>query len=139
LVNTDVAAAQRFYGEVIGWHATDAGVPGMAYTILHAGETPIGGLMASANNLCNQGVPPHWTAYVAVDHVDTKAVEVTNAGGKIHHGPADIPGVGRFAVFADPQGAVLVLFKPQMQNAPSPTQTPHASGHAGWRELCTTH
>src|SRR3546814_2512971 len=34
------------------------------------------------------------------------------AGGKIHRAPSDIPGVGRFAVVADPQGAMFMLLQP---------------------------
>ena len=32
-------------------------------------------------------------------------------GGTIHRQPADIPGVGRFAIVSDPQGVMFALFK----------------------------
>jgi hypothetical protein len=34
-------------------------------------------------------------------------------GGKIHSPPADIPNIGRYAVVADPQGAIFNLFYDQ--------------------------
>ena len=34
-------------------------------------------------------------------------------GGKVYKEPTDIPSVGRFAVIADPQGAVIVDFHPE--------------------------
>ena len=40
LMTTDTKAAEAFYSDVIGWDAQDAGMPGMSYTILSAGEVP---------------------------------------------------------------------------------------------------
>jgi hypothetical protein len=34
---------------------------------------------------------------------------VAELGGKVVHGPQDIPGVGRMAMIVDPQGAMLSL------------------------------
>lgn len=51
--------------------------------------------------------PPNWVFYLAVADADAKAAEVTKAGGSMIAPPADIPGTGRFAVCADPQGAVF--------------------------------
>src|SRR3546814_8959320 len=45
-----------------------------------------------------------------------------------------IPGVGRFAVIADPQGSVLALFKGSTEEPPPPAP-PGTPGHAGWHEL----
>ena len=36
---------------------------------------------------------------------------VKREGGALHRAPSDIPGVGRFSVVADPQGAVFTLFR----------------------------
>ena len=45
LLTTDVAAAGAFYGQVVGWGAKDVSTPELAYTVLTAGEVPVGGLM----------------------------------------------------------------------------------------------
>ncbi|MEO6928643.1 MAG: VOC family protein, partial [Casimicrobiaceae bacterium] len=62
------------------------------------------------------------------------ATRVKQAGGTIHHPPDDIPGVGRFAVVADPQGAAFILFK-GAGGAPPETAAAGAPGHIGWHEL----
>ena len=33
------------------------------------------------------------------------------AGGKVFKAPSDIPGIGRFAVVADPYGGTFMLFR----------------------------
>ena len=43
LLTTDVAAAGAFYGKVVGWCAKDASSPELAYTVLTAGDVPVGG------------------------------------------------------------------------------------------------
>jgi hypothetical protein len=71
--------------------------------------------------------------YVGVDDVDAGAAQAKDLGGTVHHAPGDIPGVGRFAVIADPQGAVITLFKGMGEAAPAPAiGTP---GTVGWNEL----
>ncbi len=52
-------------------------------------------------------VPSHWCSYVTVDDVDAVMKQIEALGGKICHPPIDIPDVGRFIHFIDPQGAGL--------------------------------
>ena len=61
-----------------------------------------------------QGLPTHWLAYVTVEDVDAASSSAEKLGAKIVVEPQDIPEVGRIAVFVDPQGAALGLFKPAM-------------------------
>ena len=134
LTTTDTRAAEAFYRGVLGWQASDAGMPGMAYTIVSAGGAGVGGLMALPEAARQAGARPGWIGYVAVDDVDKRAAQFAERGGKVHRAPDDIPGVGRFAMVADPQGAVLALFKaaPGSEQPEAPMGTP---GHPGWREL----
>src|SRR3954464_12155051 len=111
LMTTDADAAEAFYRDVVGWRTQDAGMPGMRYTILSVGEAGVGGIMTLPPDACAAGARPGWIGYVGVDDVDAYAQRVKAAGGTVHKPPADIPGVGRFAVVADPQGANFVLFK----------------------------
>lgn len=134
LMSTDAKAAAAFYRGVVGWRMQDAGLPDRSYTILSAGETAVGGLMALPPEACVAGAKPVWSGYVAVDDVDAFAARVKQAGGAIHHPPDDIPGVGRFAFVADPQGATFVLFKGMSDAQPQPP-APGTPGHTGWREL----
>jgi hypothetical protein len=134
LMTTDVAAARAFYGRVVGWQARAADVPGVAYTLLSAGGADVGGMMALPPEAA--GAPPAWIGYVGVADVDAMSRRFAAAGGAVHRAPAEIPGVGRFAVVADPQGAVLALFQPGADcgepPAPPAADTP---GRVGWHEL----
>lgn len=137
LMTPDTGAAAKFYGGILPWTAKDAGTPGMNYTLFSVGESGVAGMMAMPDDAGPRKIPPNWSGYVAVDDVDAAAALVKREGGAIHHGPSDIPGVGRFAVVADPQGAVILLFKPSRDDAP-PMPAPDTPGLVGWRELHTT-
>jgi uncharacterized protein len=134
LMTSDAQAAQAFYTQVVGWSAKDAGMPGMAYTLCSVGTAMVSGMMAITPEMRAMGVKPGWSGYVSVDDVDGYARRVKAEGGAVHQPPEDIPGVGRFAVVADPQGAVFVLFKSNDRAAPTPAArgTP---GTIGWHEL----
>jgi predicted enzyme related to lactoylglutathione lyase len=54
---------------------------------------------------------PQASRTVAVDDVDKRAKIATSAGGKIVGEPHDVPGVGRFAMLQDPQGAMFSILK----------------------------
>jgi len=136
LMTSDPAGATAFYTGLLGWHASDAGMPGMAYTLLHAGERSVAGLMQLPPDARAAGAPVAWLGYVAVDDVDAAAARVVAAGGRMHHGPEDIPQVGRFASVADPQGASFVLFKGTGE--PMPPAPPGSPGLVGWHELGTS-
>ena len=131
----DTEAGRAFYRAVFGWDMTDSGVPGHDYTILAAGETMVGGLMPLTPETAAMGVPPCWTGYIGVADVDASLARLLAAGGALRRPVEDIPGVGRFAVVADPQGAVFILFKPTGEAPPGPPPPADAPGHFGWREL----
>ena len=136
LMTTDVEAAKAFYGAVVGWTAQSMPMPGMDYTLFNVGDRGAAGLMPLMDEAKAQGIPPCWTGYVAVPDVDAAGAAFEADGGKILKGPMDIPEVGRFSVAADPQGAVLCLFRGEGEGNPQqPFGTP---GYAGWHELMTS-
>lgn len=132
LMTSDTQAAGAFYTAVIGWTAADSGMPGAPYTIIAAGEDPVGGIMAIPPG--DEGMPPCWTGYVGVDNVDAFTNRVVERGGKVWKAPRDIPGVGRFSVVADPQGAAFILFKGNSEFAPV-ARPMGTVGHFAWNEL----
>ncbi|WP_211441182.1 VOC family protein [Collimonas humicola] len=134
VMTSDTKAAEAFYSSVVGWKMQDAGMGGPAYTILSAGDIMVGGLMAIPEEARAMGAKPCWMGYIAVSDVDDYAARVTAAGGSIRRAPADIPGVGRFAVAADPHGAGFILFKGNSEAQPAPP-APGTPGHFGWHEL----
>jgi uncharacterized protein len=134
LMTTDTKAAETFYRGVIGWGAQDSGMPDVSYTLLTLGAVPVAGLMAVPQKARDAGARPAWIGYVAVDDVDASAALAKQDGGAIHHGPDDIPGVGRFAIISDPQGATLCVFKPAGGPQAQPP-APGTPGTTGWHEL----
>jgi predicted enzyme related to lactoylglutathione lyase len=132
LMTTDAPAAETFYTRVVGWNAADAGMPGMTYILLTAGERQVAGIMGMPSQAA---ATPVWMGYILASDVDGGAERVKQAAGTVHRPPADIPGVGRFAVVADPQGAAFMLFRGDGTPAPDlPAGTP---GTVGWHELRT--
>ncbi len=105
LTTTDVAAAKAFYAALFGWETKDMPMPGMTYTVVSAGGDEVAGMMAMPQQAA--GVPPHWGIYVSVDDVDATVRRAGELGGKVVVPPQAVPGVGRFAVIADPQGATI--------------------------------
>ncbi|WP_027172940.1 VOC family protein [Methylobacterium sp. 10] len=136
LMTTDLPAARDFYGHACGWTIAEAGMPGTDYSLAHLGEVPVGGMMTLPDDVRAQGGRAGWMGYVAVTDVDAASAEIREAGGKIYRPPADIPGIGRFCVAADPQGAVFVPFRGDGPLPPTPT--PGTPGHFGWHELHAT-
>jgi predicted enzyme related to lactoylglutathione lyase len=135
LMTTDTEAAKAFYGKVVGWGTQDGPVPGMVYTLFTTGETPVSGLMDQPEDARKMGAPPSWIGYVAVDDVDAAAERVKRLGGTVHVPPRDIPSVGRFSVIADPQSAVLALFKPADCNEEAQPPERGTPGRTEWHEL----
>jgi uncharacterized protein len=133
-MTSDCKAAESFYSNVIGWKAEDSGMPDRSYTILSVGPTMVGGLMPFTEEARASGARPCWTGYIGVDDVDDYTARVQAAGGSVHRQPEDIPDVGRFAVVADPYGAVFILFKSNSDQQPEPVAS-GTPGHIGWHEL----
>lgn len=105
LMTTDAGKAKAFYTRLFGWDTEEMTMPGMPYTVVKAGGKGIGGIMSMPQDA--QGMPPMWGAYVTVDDVDATARTAEQLGAKLLVPPRDIPGVGRFCVIQDPQGAVI--------------------------------
>lgn len=107
LMTTDMPAAKKFYRAALGWELQDLNNPGMDYTIAKNGNREVAGIMAMPGD--SPGMAPSWGSYVTVDDVDARVARVESLGGKLCVAPRDIPNVGRFAVIADPQGAMLAM------------------------------
>ncbi len=105
LHTTDTAAAANFYTRLFGW-TTKAGGD---YTEFHRGEEAAGGMMAIRKEW--GPVPPNWLVYFAVADCHETAAKASELGAHTVVPPMDIPKVGRFAILADPQGAVFAIIK----------------------------
>jgi len=132
LLTTDVEAASAFYGKVVGWGAKDASTPELAYTVLDAGEVPVGGLMELPEEGRRLGATPRWLGYVGVDDIDATALQIGRRGGAVLLPPTD-SNIGRVSVVADPQKATFALvdgltYGPQSGGL-------EELGRVGWHEL----
>jgi hypothetical protein len=134
---TDTKAARNFYCDVVGWGAQDSTAPGMDYTVFTVNGQGVAGLMPIPEDARAGGVPPMWMGYIAADDVDEAARRLEREGGKVHRPPTDVPGIIRFAVVADPQGASFIVAKGLMSEAP-PEPPPGTPGTVGWHELYAT-
>lgn len=115
LATRDVDGAKAFYGELFGWGFGSQDMGAFEYTTLKVGERDNGGILPMIGEHW-QGIPPSWMVYFAVEDVDATAAKIEGAGGSIKVPGVDIPGVGRFAVVADPQGAVFTVISLISQN-----------------------
>lgn len=130
----NLKAAVDFYTHVVGWTSKDAGMGDFPYEIVSTGSTMVAGMMDIPGEARAMGAKPSWLGYVWVEDVDRALPKLTAAGGKVFKAPADIPGVGRFAVVADPDGATFMLFKDAGGNPPPPPPA-GTPGLVAWREL----
>jgi len=131
---TDTKAAAKFYGDVVGWTPQDAGSPGMNYTLFNVGERGVAGLMDLPPEVVEKGGGPAWMGYIHVGDVDAMAARIQEEGGKLHKGPITVPGIIRFAVVSDPQGAGFLIAAP-LSDANPPPVPPTTPGAISWHEL----
>ncbi|MFJ6753099.1 VOC family protein [Streptomyces sp. NPDC091266] len=131
LATSDPEAAKGYYREVFGWRAeTDPRPEAGGYTTMSLGAAPVAGLAP----LYAPGQPTAWTVSFATGDADALAAAVTEAGGQQLMRPMDVFDLGRFAVVADPAGAVLSLWQAR---AFAGAALFNAPGSLGWVELAT--
>jgi len=135
LMTKDPQAAQDFYTKVVGWTTAKFDGAGVDYTMWMSGEAPVGGVMALTPDAEAMGARPAWTAYIEVPDVDATLEQAVKLGGSVIV-PADtVDQVGRFAVLADPQGAVFAVIT---SATPIAEETDPKQGEFSWHELNTT-
>jgi len=106
LATPDPEAAKAFYGKLFGWRFDMMDMGSGPYHVIKLGaDDAIGGIMSPPPGA--PAMPPMWGAYVTVADCDASAALCRELGGKVCAGPMDIPGVGRFALLQDPQGAMI--------------------------------
>ena len=131
LISTDLPAAKSFYSALFGWTFQTVKMPsGMDYTMAQAGEKMVCGLMPPPM----PGMPSYWMSYISVPDVAAAAAAADAHGGKVVAPPMDI-GPGELAVFADPAGAHVSVWR--AKNGDEPVEVP-GLGTFCWETLTTT-
>ena len=139
LMTTDTAAAGAFYSSVVGWTTKDVSQGSMTYFTFNLGAVGIAGLMTIPEEARAMNHPPSWIGYIDVPDVDAHAAKIVAAGGRILKPATDVPGMLRFVVVADPQGAPFVIFTPNpAMPTPASRPVPPEPGTVGWHELYTS-
>lgn len=112
LVTPEVSKALPFYADVLGMSSEVQGdMPnGEAYMVF---ADVNGKQVAGACPPPMPGLPPHWNVYFQVENVDATVAKVGELGGSAMAPAFDVPGVGRMAVLADPQGGMFNVMSPQ--------------------------
>lgn len=138
LLSPDPDASKGFYDAVIGWTVAPKPDGDVDYRIIEtaSGEN-VGGLMRLSREMVEGGARPSWLFYIGVDDVDATVTKITAAGGSVHLPAFDMPGVGRMAMVADPQGNPFYVMR-GASDQPSHSWERTGMGKCNWHELSTT-
>jgi len=106
IAGRDAAKLQEFYSKLFEWKI-DSNNPMNYGAVKAGGEGGIGGGICKAEG----EMPSYVTFYVQVDDLQASLDKAVSLGGNQIVPPTPIPNVGSFAMFADPEGNVIGLFK----------------------------
>ena len=106
IAGKDGKKLQDFYVKLFDWKINVDAEMGN-YGLVEASEGGIGVGVFQAQ----EGMPPFLTVYVSVDDLQAYLDKAVRLGGKAIVPPTPIPNVGAFAMFQDPEGNVVGLFK----------------------------
>ena len=143
LMTSDAAAAKAFYDTVVGWtiDAENSAPEGsMDYRMIVRGDGGFaGGMLALTDDMTANGARPGWLGYLHVPDVDAAGAAIVAEGGTMHMPPQTMPGVGRMAMLADPQGAPIYIMTPtppaDAPDAESDVFSVDQPQHVRWNEL----
>lgn len=136
LATNDAEKAKPFYMGLFGWTIKTMGAEFGNYDMWHNDGSEFSGIMPIGPE--QQGVPPHWLSYLhapgTIEDLVTKAGEL---GGTVMQPVFDIPTVGKMAILADPQGAVVAPFE-SIPRRGARSIGMGKPGAVAWNELMTT-
>ncbi len=105
IMGADPQTTGEFYRSIFGWQIQH--IPEMDYTIYTTGEGGIGGgIMKKPDEM-----PQQMLNYINVSEIEPYLEKIQSAGGTIIKPIAEIPGIGWFAVVADPDQNMFALWK----------------------------
>ena len=132
LSTPDPRAAKRFYGELFGWEAEDAGPPeetgGYGMFRLR------GKLIAGVSPLMSEDQPPMWSTYISTDDADAVVARAKDAGGQAMFDPMDVMDAGRMTFLMHPAGGAVGVWQPARHTGAELVNEP---GALTWNQLHT--
>ncbi len=110
----DLKKTSEFYRELLGWNYCDQMSNDRMSMVKNLGpmaETKTDGI---GGHITALGHPPHQyvTFYAQVEDIDATLKKAQSLGGSILIGKQEVPHVGWFAWFRDPEGNALGLWTP---------------------------
>jgi predicted enzyme related to lactoylglutathione lyase len=130
LATPDIEAAERFYGELFGWEIPE--LPNSAEMGGYRRAKLDGADVAGVMPLMQEGQPSAWSTYIAVADADATAAAIVENGGAQIAEPMDVAGLGRMALFTDPEGAFFGIWQPGTFPG---AERVNEKGAVGWNEL----
>lgn len=107
-----------FYQNVFGWKAHLMGPEMGEYAVMQTTETDEKNMIKEPGRI-NGGFykknpeHPNPSIVISVDDITAAMKKVTDAGGKVVGDPVEIPGVGRYVAFFDPEGNAASMLQPK--------------------------
>jgi predicted enzyme related to lactoylglutathione lyase len=103
----NLAKVSDFYAKVFDWKIQD--MPGMNYRMVDTQGPGInGGIMTPQRS---GPWPGNMSFYIDVEDLKSYRKRIVDAGGKILVEEQQVPGMGAFSLFSDPDGRVLGIWK----------------------------
>jgi predicted enzyme related to lactoylglutathione lyase len=132
LSTPDPEGAKRFYGELFGWEAEDAGpaeeTGGYAMFRLRGKQ------VAGVGPLMDENQPAVWSTYISTDDADAAVARATDAGGQAMFDPMDVMDAGRMTVLMHPAGGAVGVWQPARHTGAELVNEP---GTLTWNQLHT--
>lgn len=132
LGSPDLDASVGFYTALFGWRVPES--ENVEETGGYRRATMNGADVCGMMPLMQEGQPPAWSSYVSVADAAATAAAVTDNGGSVIAEPMDVMGLGKMAVFADPEGGVFGVWQPGTFHGAGLVNEP---GALAWNEFNT--
>lgn len=101
----DLARGKEFYSRIFDWEFDETTFPG--YSMIKTGADPGGGMMAKPDMAPACAL----NTYFQVEDVEATLAKATGAGATVIAPKTAIPGVGYWAMFADPDGIPIGILQ----------------------------
>lgn len=105
----DADRLKAFFGEIFDWKFSQ---PMPDYTLIEG----VGGIFPTHD----ENIPVGVTPYVTVADLDETEAKISAAGGVVFKSRQEVPGMGWFTLFGDPDGNMMAIW----QSAPRPKPAP---------------
>lgn len=110
LATNDQNGASSFYSDLFGWNANHVPISeNYVYTMMEKNGKQAAAVYAMGPD--EQGMPPHWRIYIAVEDVNATTSKAESLGAKIIVPPFDVMEFGKMAAIQDPTGAVFMIWQ----------------------------